>query len=171
MKITKNFSKIIIIPITLILVLIMWYYFGNPASYLKDVKVNEVGIYALSSKSLWDYGYNPDNFDRANPKPGDFEYNAILKEDALNNVIESLKYPSKSYYILPHNLKGYEGLYVFNIPISDDEGFTFITKDLHEESDGKFIGYKYKGKENGSMIWIEYNNPELGQTLMKLRSK
>lgn len=46
----------------------------------------------------------------------------------------------------------------------------FITKDLAEELKGKFIGYKYKGLENVSRKWIEYNNPKLGQTLMQLRS-
>lgn len=171
MKITKSFRKLIVIPLTLMFVLIMWYYFSNPASYIKSGKVNEVGIYAVSSRPLWDYGYNPDNFDRANPKFGDFQYNAILKGDALNKVLESLKYPSNSYYILPHNQEDYQGLYVINIPLSDDEGFTFITKDLHEESNGNFIGYKYKGTENGNKRWIKYNNPELGKTLMELKSK
>jgi hypothetical protein len=171
MKITKGFRITIILSITLIFALIIWYYFSNPASYLKDGEVNEIGIYAVLSKPLWDYGYNPDNFDKANPKFGDFQYNAILKGEALSKVVESLKRQSKSYYILPNNQEDYDGLYMINIPISDDEGFMFITKDLHEESKGKFIGYKYKGKYNGSKRWIEYNNPELGQTLMELRSK
>jgi hypothetical protein len=171
MKITKGFRKTIILSTTLILVLIMWYYFINPASYLKGGEVNEIGIYAILSRPLWDYGYNPDNFDSANPKFGDFQYNSILNGDALNKVIESLKYPSKSHYILPNNQEDYQGIYMIKIPITDDEGFMFITKDLQKEPKGKFIGYKYKGKENGIKRWIEYNNPKLGQTLMELRTK
>lgn len=149
----------------------MWYYFSNPASYLKGEKVNEVGIYSISSSTLWNYGYNSDNFDLAIPKFGDFQYNAILKGDALDKVVKSLRYPSKSYYILANNQKNYQGLYMINIPITNDEGFMFITKDLDEESKGKFIGYKYKGKENESKRWIEYYNPKLGETLLELRSK
>jgi hypothetical protein len=60
---------------------------------------------------------------------------------------------------------------MINIPIDDDEGFMFITKDLYEESKGKFIGYKYKGKGNESKRWIEYHNPKLGEILLELRSK
>jgi hypothetical protein len=171
MKITKGFRKTIILSITLIFALIIWYYFSNPASYLKDGEVNEIGIYAVLSKPLWDYGYNPDNFDKANPKFGDFQYNAILKGDSLNKVIDSLKYPSKSYYTPPKNSEDYQALYVINILISDEEGFTFFTEDLEKESKGRFFGYKYKGEVNGSKRWIEYSNPKLGQTLMELRSK
>ncbi len=95
----------------------------------------------------------------------------FFKGEAFNKVVESLKYPSKSHYIVPYNQGDYQRLYMTNIPISDDEGFMFITKDLHEESNGKFIGYKYSGKNDVSKKWIEYTNLELGKTLMELRSK
>lgn len=167
MKKARYPKKVIIFSIALITILITWYYLSNPASPLKYKQVNQIGIYAISSRTLWDYGYNPSNFDKADPKAGDFQYNAVLKGEAL----EALKYPSKSYYTLSKNSEDSHGLYVINIPISDEEGFTFITKDLNVESKGQFIGYKYKGKENGSKKWIEYNNPKLGQILMELRSK
>lgn len=171
MKIARYSKKTIIVFVTLVLALVTWYYTSNPASLLKHKQINEIGIYAIGNRTLWDYGYNPDNFDRAEPGAGDFQYNAIFKGESLNKVIASLKYPSKSYYTLSTNSESYQGLYIINIPISNEEGFTFITKDLNEESKGRFIGYKYKGKESGNKKWIEYNNPKLGQTLVELRSE
>lgn len=153
-------------------VLMLWYCFSDPASILKDKQVSEMGIYASQNvRTLWDLGYDPDDFAKADPGAGDFNYNAIFKGDALNRVIQSLKYPGSSYYILPKNTETYQGLYIINIPISDEEGFTFIIKDIGEESKGRFVGYKYKGRVNGSQRWLVYENARLGQILMELRSK
>lgn len=172
MKITKGFKKAALFFTISVFALVFWYYFSNPASILKDKQINEVGMYALeNARTLWDLGYNPDDFAKADPRAGDFKYNAVFKGDALNKVIESLKHPGRSYYIIPKNIESYQGLYVINIPISDEEGFAFIIRDFNEESNGKFIGYKYKGKVNGTMKWIVYENPRLGQILMELRSK
>jgi hypothetical protein len=174
-KSITGFQKTIIFCAILVLILILWYCFSNPASLLKDKQVSEIGIYSISNKTLWDYGCKPENFDRAGPEYGDFQYNAILKGDALKRVVESLKSPSKSYKIKSRETSNYQGLYIINIPISKEEGFTFITQDLNEESTGRFIGYKYIGTKNGYKKWIDkwimYNNPKLGQTLMELRLK
>lgn len=171
MKKIKNFNKASIFFLVSILSIGMWYYLSNPASILKDKKINEIGIYSSSNKTLWELGYNSKDFTKASPQFGDFEFNAVFKGEALNKVIESLEYPSKSYYLLPPKVKDVQGLYYFDIQISNEEGFIFITKDLNAESKGRFVGYKYKGKENSGKKWILYENPKLGQTLEKLRSK
>lgn len=168
----SRLKKISIIIFSGILLIILWYFFSNPASILKSEQVKEIALYSSQNNhSLWDLGYNPDDFTEVSPQYGDFKYNAAFKGGALNKVLESLSAPSKSYYILLKDSNDYRGLYVINISTSDDEGFTFILNNLYTKLNGRFIGYKYKGSQNGKRTWIVYENYRLAQTLEELRVK
>lgn len=168
----SRLKKISIIILSVILLFILWYFLSNPASSLGSGQVKEAALYSIqTNRSLWDLGYNPDDFAEASPQYGDFKYNAVFKGDALTKVLESLSAPSRSYYTFPQNSDSNPGLYAINIRISDDEGFTFILDNADTNLNGRFTGYKYKGSINGQKTWIVYYNDRLAQTLEELRSK
>lgn len=89
-------------------------------------------------------------------------------------AFESAKYALQEYgrsYYLFGEPKNQDNIYTINIPINNEEGFTFLVPpSIVKEANGRFIGYKYSKNDNDTK-WIGYNNPKLGEALLELRIK
>lgn len=154
----------------LLIAAVTWIYIINPAAALKNSEINEVGVYSSSTKTLWEITFSPEDLKENDSKSEDFDYNALFAGEALENIKTALRSSGRSYYLFGEP-KIEDPLYAINIPISDDEGYTFIISDIIQEANGNFVGYKYTGTTNGEKKWIGYKNPQLGITLLELRIK
>lgn len=152
------------------LLVIVWLFGINPASNLTNRDIKEVGLYSLKLRpSLYQMGYRAE--DLMTPDQMSPEYNGIFTGRASEQVIDALKVPSRSHYTFKQP-KDEDKLYSINVKFSEKEGYTFITRSLEEEEQGRFWAYKYREDNNGEKDeqWFIYINPKLGDILKDLRS-